>query len=521
METQQRRWQAACPNCGAPVEFASPASTSAVCSFCRTTLLRDGDTLRKIGVSAELFEDYSPLQLGASGRYAGEPFTIVGRLQLAYAEGSWNEWHALFDAGKSGWLSEDNGSFVISFDAEIPDAPPAHALTLGQQQLLAGQAFNVAALTMVTLAAAQGELPRPPALGKQFLVAELRSTQDEVGTLEYSNPDKPSWSLGRAVRLADLALTGLRDDSSKTLSSRSIPCPNCGAALEPKLENSKSIVCPQCQSVVDISAGAGADLEHYKQAQQQGTPPLIPLGKQGTLALADGTAVAWQVVGYQERADIPETSEDEVSTWREYLLFNRTEGFAFLVDAEDGWSLVRPLTGSPASAGDRVQWQGKTYALKYRYGARTVHVQGEFYWQLKKDDVVKVADYTSGNELLSREATAEEVTWSGGRRVDAATIMKAFGLALPLRDARPGSGSSMVKAIIIFAVLLILIALITRGCTSNNSNDCAAYAQSYGENSSEYKQCLNSHGGGRIYPGGGGSWGGGSFGGSGGGGGHK
>jgi len=514
----QRRWQAACPNCGAPVEFASAASASAVCSFCRSTLLREGEALRKIGTSAELFEDYSPLQLGAAGRYAGEPFTIVGRLQLAYAEGSWNEWHALFDAGKSAWLSEDNGKFVISFDADLSGAPPAHALALGQQQLLAGQAFSVAALTQVTLAAAQGELPRPPALGKQFLVAELRSTQDEVGSLEYSNPDKPQWSVGRSVRLADLALTGLREDSSKTLGSRSLPCPNCGAALEPKLENSKSITCPQCQCVVDISGGAGADLAHYTQAI--GVPPLIPLGKQGSLPLPDGTAVPWQVVGYQERADIPESAEDEESHWREYLLFNKTEGFAFLVDAEDGWSLVRPLTGAPATSGDRVQWQGKTYALKYRYGARTVHVQGEFYWQLKKDDVVKVADYTSGNELLSREAADAEVTWSQGPRIDAATVMHAFGIALPVRDARPGSGSSMVRAVMVFAVLLILIALLTRGCTSN-SNDCASYAQAYGENSAEYVQCLNSHGGGRIYPSGGGSWGGGSFGGSGSGGGHK
>ncbi len=516
MVSTQRRWQAACPNCGAPVEFASAASASAVCSFCRSTLVRDGESLRKIGTSAELFEDYSPLQLGSAGKYAGEPFTIVGRLQISYAEGSWNEWHALFDAGKSAWLSEDNGRFVISFDAELPEAaPPATALVLGQQQILAGQAFTVAALTQVTLAAAQGELPRPPALGASFLVAELRNTQDEVGSLEYSKPEKPQWSLGRSVRLADLSLTGLREESSKTLGSRSIPCPNCGASLEPKLDSSKSIACPQCGSVVDISGGAGGDLAHY--AQSIGVPPLIPLGKQGTLPLPDGTAVTWQVVGYQERAD------NEDSHWREYLLFNKTEGFAFLVDAEDGWSLVRPLTGAPSGRGQQVQWQGKSYALKYEYPAHTVSVQGEFYWQLKKDDVVQVADYAAGPDLLSREATAGEITWSQGRIIGADVVMRAFGIALPVRDARPSSGSSMVKAIIVFVIILIVIVLLTRGCSSGSSasNDCDSYAQAYGTQSNEYAQCLNSHGGGRIYPSGGGSWGGGSFGGSGGGGGHK
>jgi Domain of unknown function (DUF4178) len=98
----QRAYRAACPSCGAPVEFRSAASASAVCSFCRSTLVRDGDALQRIGVSSELFDDHSPLQLGAAGTLQGLAFTIVGRLQYGYAAGTWNEWHALFDNGRSG-----------------------------------------------------------------------------------------------------------------------------------------------------------------------------------------------------------------------------------------------------------------------------------------------------------------------------------------------------------------------------------------------------------------------------------
>ncbi|HEV8688893.1 MAG TPA: DUF4178 domain-containing protein, partial [Ideonella sp.] len=117
----QRAWRAACPGCGAPVEFASAASASAVCSFCRSTVVRDGEALRRIGVSAELFDDHSPLQLAVRGKHQGVPFTLVGRLQYAYADGTWNEWHLLFEgsdggAGKSAWLSEDNGAYVLAFD---------------------------------------------------------------------------------------------------------------------------------------------------------------------------------------------------------------------------------------------------------------------------------------------------------------------------------------------------------------------------------------------------------------------
>ena len=129
----QRRWSAACPNCGAPVAFRSAASAFAVCGYCRSQVLRDGNALRRIGESAELFDDHSPLALGASGRWRGAGFTLVGRLQYRYAAGTWNEWHALFDTAgddpdtppRSAWLSEDNGRYVFAFDAPLDGPAPA------------------------------------------------------------------------------------------------------------------------------------------------------------------------------------------------------------------------------------------------------------------------------------------------------------------------------------------------------------------------------------------------------------
>jgi hypothetical protein len=36
-----------------------------------------------------------------AGSYQGVAFTLVGRLQYGYEGGTWNEWHALFDNGRS------------------------------------------------------------------------------------------------------------------------------------------------------------------------------------------------------------------------------------------------------------------------------------------------------------------------------------------------------------------------------------------------------------------------------------
>jgi Domain of unknown function (DUF4178) len=522
-QSPQRAYRAACPHCGAPVEFRSAASAFAVCSFCRSTLVRDGAALRRVGQSAELFDDHSPLQLGASGKHQGAAFTLIGRLQVRYAGGSWNEWHALFDTGRSGWLSEDNGRYVLGFDvpldaSQVAALPKISTLLAGQSVRVAGQVWSVASVVRAQLGAAQGELPFAPDLRNEYWVADLRNTQGEVGTLEQSAGSPPRWSVGRSVLLSELALRGLAQESEKTLGARGMQCPSCGAALLPKLETTKSIVCEQCRAVVDISQDVGADLKHYAQGSPhiEGGEPQIPLGTTGSLALG-APMKPWQVVGYVERAEVPENEEDEQEFWREYLLYNRTEGFAFLVDADDGWSWTRPITGVPQGSGDQVKHEGVTYRKRYSYTGEVTYVLGEFYWRLARDERTFNTDYEGTGahrrKRLNREQTGNEVVWSAGETLDADAVVKAFRLPegkLPAlkRDAAPlslgsvfGMAWGFVKGVLIFVLIVIILIVLAR-C---DGDDCDELRQTFGENSNEYQQCKRSGGSGRTS---GGSYGG-------------
>jgi len=548
-ESPQRAYRAACPNCGAPVDFASAASAFAVCSFCRSTVVREGDALRKIGESAELFDDHSPLQLGAAGRYQGVAFTLVGRLQYRSSEGTWNEWHALFDspdaatgtAQRSAWLSEDNGRYVLALPA--PLAEPAPALTglqPGAQVTVGGQRWSVASVTVAQLLAVQGELPTPPVTGRGFTVVDLRSERGEVATLDDADPAAPSWSVGRSVALSELAMTGLADGSGggggggseKTLRGRAVECPSCGTALEVKLSTTQSIVCHQCHAVVDVSQGVGGDLQHYAQAN--GSEPLIPLGSTGRLALGTQNTLPWQVVGYAERCEVAQSSDDEQSFWREYLLYHRTAGFAFLIDAEDGWSWSAPITGVPVSggregSGDKVTLNGEVYRKLYDYIGRVTYVLGEFYWRLTLNQQTANTDYQgtgkASGRRLNREQTSEggaqEIVWSAGEALNADTVMKAFKLAPASaaafqRDVTPGSSDfgSLRSRIILALVVVVILFIVMRSCSSRK--DCSDTLATFGEASQEYQSCLASQRSGSGIRTGGGSYGGFSSGG-----GHK
>jgi hypothetical protein len=431
----------------------------------------------------------------------------------------------LFDNGRSGWLSEDNGAYVFSFDAPLAEpAPPAGSLAAGRRQRVEGRAWDVASVTTARLIAAQGELPLAPRLSGSFTVADLRNPQGEVGTLDYSDPAGAHWSVGRGVALLELALTGLRETTEKTLGARTVECPSCGTSLEVKLGSTQSIACHQCKAVIDLSAGVGGDLRHYAQtnAGHDGAEPELPLGATAILALGREGPLPWTVVGLVERCDIPESDEDEITYWREYLLYHQQAGFAFLVDAEDGWSWVRPITGTPQTLGRQVMWEGVRFDERYTYGAKVTWVQGEFYWRVQRDERAVVTDFhgagTSHRKRLSREQSGNEVTWSAGEAIDAAVLATAFGKPIASRvaaDAAPITFTDDAKQkaspiVIGIFIALILVMVLVDAC----SDDCDDVRNTFGASSAEYQQCKRSGGSGvRI--------GGGSYGGYSSGGGHK
>ena len=490
-DTPQRAYRAACPGCGAPIEFRSAQSTHAVCPYCQSTVVRSGETLARVGKMAEVFNDFSPLQLQAAGVFEGQPFTVLGRLQYHYAQGTWTEWHVLLDNGSSAFLSEDNGAYVFTLPASTArELPPADKFRIGANTAINGKTFTVASSEAVSLLAAQGELPSLPALGQPFAMVELRSADGEVLSIDYGPTlagGVPVLSRGRAVQLDDLQLTGLKAESAKDeKGGQQFNCPHCGGPVTLKLASSKSITCPACKSLIDLSQGVGAALK--SALQDAPVSLLIALGSVGQLQGA-----SWQVVGFQHRKGHEPDDEDEGFEWDEYLLYNRKLGFSFLVDSEDGWSLVKPVTGAPVykKGSNSATYLATTYPLLSSYAAETTYVAGEFYWQVTRGQKTFNRDFASAKGLLSLEQTPTEVTWSIGNKIDSNTVATAFGLEdkkdmLRRQDVKPFSAAPQIslRTIIIVVVVIVLVLMLLGTCSGGSGGGYRSSGGSYGGYSS-------------------------------------
>ncbi|WP_172203192.1 DUF4178 domain-containing protein [Niveibacterium sp. COAC-50] len=422
-----------CPSCGAAVRFQSAASALAVCAYCRATLARDGDTLKNLGRMAELLPDDSPVQIGTQGRWGGTGFGVVGRLQLRYDAGFWNEWHILFDDGKFGWMSESGGQWTVTLPhPSRPEFPPFEAIRPGARVQIAGKVFEVSNKEEAVCLSGEGELPFVVGAGYIAPVIDLRGPDDAFATIDYSS-DPATVYVGASVDRAALKLANTRDRASEALvatparKAEAIACPSCGAPWSLHDQGVLAVACTSCGALSDVD-GKVAKVRDAARSSSRVVPPLA-LGSKGKL---DG--VEWEAIGFM-RKGVPH----EVGTWDEYLLYDGKGGFAWLVSERGHWNFVRQIDKLPVQnvGGDRPEYTlgGSRYRHFADYRAEVISVLGEFTWRVRLGDKVQVRDFIAPPNVLSCEQTDNEWTWSAGRYLSPDEVTAAFALKRPLMRA--------------------------------------------------------------------------------------
>lgn len=443
--------QVSCPTCGAPVAFRSAASVMAVCAYCKSTLVKDADSVKSIGTMSEVLEDYSPIQINTSGNVDGRSFTVVGRIQLRYRAGFWNEWYALDDHGEGAWLSDASGQYTFTregdagplqaagplprFEGLLPGTP----LDLGKATDGSRLVFIASDIRTAQCTGGQGELPFTVGAGYTARVADFRRGKEFL-TLDYSDggdavgAGQPSVYRGRSVTLAEMQCQLLRDpetikDSAGRFKGRisNLECPSCGSAIAFSPGATPHLLCPACHAAIDAS---GPVAEVIAAAQRiKAVHTTVPLGAQATIA-----AVSYTVIGVMRRAEISE----EAGEWTEYLLYAPQKGFIWLVETDEGWERADVLDGWPYwYRADQAVFDGTTYDKLYDYDAVVRYAAGAFNWRVEVGDTNQITEFQQGAVKLAAEADDAELTWSRstpiapkdlalwfGKEVDAAALPK-------------------------------------------------------------------------------------------------
>ena len=196
-----------CPNCGAQIRFRWSTSVQTVCEYCKSILVRTDVDLQKVGQVADLPPNSSPIQIGTEGVYGAHSFVAIGRIIYEYDQGSWNEWHLMMNNGTSGWLSDAQDQYAVTFAApgrKLPDR-----CNIGQRYTWDKETYTVSTITNAHYRGVEGELPFQYWDKANVVFVDLMTHGGRFATIDYSD-DEPRLYLGEAVEFEDLKLKNLR-----------------------------------------------------------------------------------------------------------------------------------------------------------------------------------------------------------------------------------------------------------------------------------------------------------------------
>lgn len=159
-----------------------------VCAFCNSTLFIEDAQVASAGEKSVLTEVPSILVMGQHFHAGNWTFEPVGRIRYEYGDsaGYWDEWWVQLSTGKTKWISNDEGEYVIQNEFNLKgDPPPYETFTLGQQVKLLDDLLQVTELNHATCTGLEGQLPEVVRPGDSHRYAHLEGAKGVLVTAEY------------------------------------------------------------------------------------------------------------------------------------------------------------------------------------------------------------------------------------------------------------------------------------------------------------------------------------------------
>ncbi|WP_114781680.1 DUF4178 domain-containing protein [Botryobacter ruber] len=218
-------------------------------------------------------------------------------------------------------------------------------------------------------------------------------------------------------------------DKEKLPEPAVVKCPNCRNNITFITHAQASFVgCGSCHKFFETrGSGKGLSALKFFDVRKQ-VKPIIPIGAKGLLK-----EKLYAVVGFAKYKEVK-----AAYFWQEYVLWSPIHGYALLAEYDGHWNyfqFISDYSHGKAHHGS-FDYNGHHYNLYNRYRSEVQYAEGEFFWDIR-DDQVQYAEYIAPPYTITRILGNKELSWLLGEYIQPEDVKAAFNLG---EDMPPQSG---------------------------------------------------------------------------------
>jgi hypothetical protein len=446
-----------CPSCQAILTFSSEKSNVLECSCGKVIRLNDAGfaSTTELLPAAHSADFIVP---GTRGKWQDKTFSVTGRFVTRGKGWLFNYWNIIFDDGEVCYLAEGYGSYAILKPAEglsTLSSTQINFLKLNNStNLRTDEAYYLIRKNVDVDINIEAEVFLPET-SRDINVLDFYSEKGNyITVIEF---------LRNVIRYYDTIFTDFAELQLRNVKpagkTKTMACLHCYKTLHLKANPfTFTITCLHC-GTHHLFNQVNDSLTNIGRNKLDAVPD-IEIGSTGTV---DG--ITFEVIGYSFK----EENNADTAQWKEYVLYNRSEGFAFLSEFEGNWIYVKEMAKPPV-VGDLnrqyFNYDGKQYDLYNAYTYEVLSAVGEHPYDITKTANYKVREYIAPPYGWTSETNNNESNWFLGRHVSHREILNNFSFP-SYKPAKQGIGmvqptgmldkGKFIKIILIALFVLIAI----------------------------------------------------------------
>jgi hypothetical protein len=430
----------ACPQCRRMLYFSHSETTLMHCTCGATVQRKDGEMEARPFYT--ILQPTGSIQPGAEGSWNEKKFRVTGRIRAWFEASIFNYWTIIWDDGAIGYLGEGYGLYAVYEKVAIDRVLSSSLLDdikIGAKRDLFKNVPYILERKYTCYKwelESEAWLPHVPSTFRTFEFVDLDSRRIEV--IEVIKNVAVCFTVHHTTYTA-LGLTGTRTTGP---SAKTLTCNNCEKENTLKaFPYTHSYSCIHCGTRYFLDTTQNFKSVNDRNKTDAGTD--ITLGALGILR-----GVRYEVIGYAQK----EEQNEYRSQWKEYTLYNATEGFAFLSEYNGHWMYVRERGDAPVLPTDAATTlysndEGFELFNKYRY--EVVNAAGEFPYDAFKNHNNYTKEFIAPPEVWIQEKSSREgIMWFFGVHINAKEIDTAFGESIIHLPGKVGVGAIEPKGFV-------------------------------------------------------------------------